>query len=149
MDKKAYLSLSVHDLVDPLFRAGDIDDRVYNQETMAEGTRIHSAYQKKQGDGYLSEYPLSGEVEVDEGTISLYGRADGISKLGADGDVMVEEIKSTVMGLDAFFETQRQWHLSQAEVYAYLYLKGSHGKKAEVKLTYIAQGAKDESMAKL
>ncbi len=149
MDKKAYLSLSVHDLVDPLFRAGDIDDRVYNQETMAEGTRIHSAYQKKQGDGYLSEYPLSGEVEVDEGTISLYGRADGISKLGADGDVMVEEIKSTVMGLDAFFETQRQWHLSQAEVYAYLYLKGSHGKKAEIKLTYIAQGAKDESMAKL
>jgi hypothetical protein len=44
--------------VDFLLRAGDIDDRIYNQETMKLGTLMHGAYQKKQGKEYLSEYYL-------------------------------------------------------------------------------------------
>ena len=41
--RKVYLSLSVHQLVDFLLRAGDIDDRIYNQETMKLGTLMHGA----------------------------------------------------------------------------------------------------------
>lgn len=51
------LRLSVHQLVDFLLRAGDIDTRVYNKASMLEGTRIHAFYQKKQGKHYISEYP--------------------------------------------------------------------------------------------
>ena len=40
------IKLSVHQLVDFLLRRGDIDTRVFNQETMAEGTRIHLRYQQ-------------------------------------------------------------------------------------------------------
>ena len=34
------LSLSVHQIVDFLFRSGDIDDRIYNTSSMLEGTRL-------------------------------------------------------------------------------------------------------------
>ena len=52
------LVLSVHQLVDFLLRTGDIDNRVYNQETMNEGSRLHSLHQRKQGSHYMAEYPL-------------------------------------------------------------------------------------------
>ena len=115
-----YARLSVHELVDPLFRSGDLDDRIYNQETMAEGSRIHSKYQKKQRGDYLSEYPLECTIEAKLGTVYLFGRADGIKK---DGDsVSIEEVKSTVADLDEFFAESEQWHLAQAKCYAYMYL---------------------------
>ena len=70
MEKK--LNLSVHQLVDFLLRTGDIDNRIFNKSTMAEGTRIHSFYQNKQGRNYLSEYYLKETFEVDINKIVAY-----------------------------------------------------------------------------
>ena len=47
-----YYSLSVHQFVDFLLRAGDIDNRIYNQETMNMGSKLHSAFQESQGNDY-------------------------------------------------------------------------------------------------
>ena len=52
------LTLSVHQLVDFLLRSGDIDNRVFNKETMNEGSRLHALYQSKQNNNYLAEYNL-------------------------------------------------------------------------------------------
>ena len=38
---KKEINLSVHGLVDFLLRKGDIDNRIYNQSSMQEGSRIH------------------------------------------------------------------------------------------------------------
>ena len=59
---KRIINLSVHDIVDLLLRKGDIDNRVFNNETMEEGTRLHKIYQDKQGDNYIKEYG----VEIEE-----------------------------------------------------------------------------------
>ncbi len=143
--KKRYLSLSVHQLVDFLLRKGDIDDRIYNQETMQMGSKLHSAFQAKQGKEYLSEYPLSGSVSVPEGEIALQGRADGIIVGGKE--IIVDEIKSTVDDLDHFHEQQGEWHFGQALVYAFLYLKQNGGTGAIIHLTYLSQ--KDSSLKKI
>ena len=135
--KKRYLTLSVHQLIDFLLRDGDIDDRVYNSETMALGSKMHGDYQKAQGETYLSEVPLTQRIEIEEGTITLQGRADGII---VGGEVpIIDEIKTTVDDLVHFSTVQYAWHVGQAICYAYMYLSKQGGEKARVRLTYISQ----------
>ena len=134
---KRYVTLSVHQLVDFLLREGDIDDRVYNAETMAVGSKMHGEYQKSQGETYLSEYPLSDRIEAEGGVITLQGRADGII-VGGDMPI-IDEIKTTVDELTHFASVQRAWHEGQAICYAYMYLNKEGGQKARIRLTYISQ----------
>ena len=136
-----YYSLSVHQFVDFLLRAGDIDNRIYNQETMGLGSKLHAAFQESQGRDYLSEVALSGMVEVESGTIVLQGRSDGIIVGGAYP--IIDEIKSTVQDLHVFASVQEAWHLGQALTYAYLYLKQKGGEKIGIRLTYLSQVGKD------
>lgn len=144
--EKRYLSLSVHQLVDFLLRQGDIDDRVYNQETMNAGSRLHSFYQSKQGEDYISEMYLSGRIEVEEGVITLSGRADGIFHRG--GLPVVDEIKTTIAPVKDFAAEQEEWHLGQAICYAYMYLCMQGGDKAGVRLTYFHQINTDDKLIK-
>ena len=131
------IKLSVHQLVDFLLRRGDIDTRVFNQETMAEGTRIHLRYQSIQNGSYESEVALSKDIEFGGFVFTLHGRADGIiHKRGID---IVDEIKSTNDDLEHFHEIQGEWHLGQAICYAYLYASLNHLDKMGVRLTYISQ----------
>lgn len=145
MNKKRFAKLSVHQLVDGLLRSGDIDSRVYNADTMSAGSLLHIAYQKqetqyqaKHGKEYLSEYPLAGKVETEEGTVFLQGRADGIILGGSEP--VIDEIKSTVAPLEDFFDQQKEWHLGQALCYAFLYLQEKESEEPiGVQLSYISQ----------
>ncbi len=145
MSKKLFLTLSVHELVDFLLRKGDIDSRIYNDETMAIGSKIHASYQKKQGNQYLSEVALSETFIREKGSIKLEGRADGII-LGEEYPI-IDEIKSTVSPLSEFYRVQGEWHFGQAFCYALMYAHKSGAKKMAVRLTYISQ-IKDEQMRK-
>lgn len=129
--------LSVHGLVDFLLRRGDIDNRIYNSNAMSEGTRIHLRYQQIQSGEYLKEQYLETKLDIDDFTFVLSGRADGI--IVNEDKVIIDEIKSTVSDLDKFYEEQKEWHLGQAKVYAYMYLKMNNLKKCGVRLTYISQ----------
>jgi len=137
MAAKPFLALSVHQLVDFLLRTGDIDDRVFNQDTMQEGSRVHASFQKKQDEDYLSEYYLLETFVREEGTIKLDGRADGIILSGEMP--IVDEIKSTVEPLEKFFAEQGAWHLGQAECYALMYCHQEKLDQIGVRLTYISQ----------
>lgn len=138
-----YLRLSVHQLVDFLLRSGDIDNRVFNRSSMNEGSRLHSEYQNKQSSNYMSEYPLSVSLTVDEVNILLEGRADGIIKRN-DGSYVIDEIKTTVEDLKTFHEQNLDWHLGQAKCYAYMFAKSNNLDYITIKLTYIRQGKEKE-----
>ena len=134
---KRHITLSVHMLVDTLLRRGDIDNRVYNKDTMQLGSKIHASYQEAQGNSYISEMFLRHSFERENAIVTLEGRADGIILTGKRP--IIDEIKSTVMDLDAFYEEQKEWHLGQACCYALMYLLENGGEKAGVRLTYISQ----------
>lgn len=136
-EKKEKLTISVHELVDFLLREGDIDNRIYNQETMQLGSKIHSSYQKSQGNTYLSEVPLKATIETDDYLVTLEGRADGI--IVGDVNPVIDEIKSTVSPLEEFYETQKEWHYGQAKCYAYMYIKQKELPRCNIRLTYISQ----------
>ncbi len=137
------LTLSVHQLVDFLLRTGDIDNRVFNRSSMTEGTRIHAAYQAKQGSDYLSEYPLMQRFYIEGVNIVLQGRADGIIKR-KNGEYMIDEIKSTVEDLETFRNDNFDWHIGQAKCYAYLFALEQKLSSISVRLTYIRQGKERE-----
>ena len=134
------LSLCVHQIVDFLFRSGDIDDRIYNTSSMLEGTRLHKFYQDRQGNNYLKEYYLKYIFYVDDYELIVDGRSDGII-LGPI--VTIEEIKTTIDDLDHFFKENEMWHLAQAEFYAYIYAKNNNLNKINVSLMYFSQNKKD------
>ena len=138
--------ISVHELVDFLLRSGDIDNRVFNTETMKLGSKLHSSYQEKQGKSYISEYFLSSSIRTDFCNVILQGRADGII-VGGDYPI-IDEIKTTVDDLDHFHETQSEWHLGQAICYAYMYLRETNDEKCRISLTYISQIDSELKMTK-
>ncbi|MDD3207323.1 MAG: ATP-dependent DNA helicase [Erysipelotrichia bacterium] len=143
MDKR--LKLSVHQLVDFVLRTGDIDNRIFNRSSMNEGTRIHAFYQSKQSSNYLSEYLLGATFYVDDFTIFLEGRADGI--IVNDDLAIVDEIKSTVVDLEDYHREQEAWHVGQAKCYALMYALEKNLETVGIRLTYIHQ-TKNDKMVK-
>ena len=140
-----YLTLSVHQLVDFLLRTGDIDNRVFNRSSMTEGSRLHSVYQSKQSSNYLAEFPLKMSFNVDEVSIVLEGRADGIIKR-SESEYVIDEIKTTVEDLKIFHDDNLEWHLGQAKCYAYMFAKQTNLEYIGIKLTYIHQGKEKEQL---
>lgn len=129
--------LSVHQLVDFLLRSGSIDTRIYNSDTMQEGTRIHMRYQAIQAGNYQSEVPLQCDFEYEEFVFTLQGRADGIIK--EDQRYIIDEIKSAKDDLENFHAVQGRWHLGQAICYGYMFAKEQSLTEIGVRLTYISQ----------
>jgi len=134
---KYELNLSVHQLVDFLLRTGDIDNRIYNQDTMNEGSRLHSIYQNKQGRHYMSEYPLKERFHEGDFDIVLEGRADGIFFNGEE--YVIDEIKSTIVNLDEYYLSQKEWHLGQAKCYALMFAHERNLEFINIQLTYLHQ----------
>lgn len=132
-----YFELSVHELVDFLLRRGDIDNRIYNQSTMQEGSAIHSIYQSKRNSSYISEYFLKEKFNVEDFVFSIEGRADGI--FCKNDKYYVEEIKSTTDDLSNYYDSQKEWHLGQAKCYALMLAHEKGLKNVNIKLTYISQ----------
>lgn len=74
------LHISVRNLVEFIFRAGDIDNRagkLASAEAMMEGSRIHRKIQKSMDTSYQAEVPLKIEWKANDYVLVVEGRADG------------------------------------------------------------------------
>lgn len=90
----AELHISVRNLVEFIFREGDIDNRVgklAQAEAMMEGSRIHRKIQKSMGEGYEAEVPLKVCIEAEDYILEVEGRADGIFYMTED---MLAEVRA-------------------------------------------------------
>ena len=130
------LSLSVHQLVDFALRKGDIDTRVNNQNTMQEGVKLHSIYQKSKKGNYLSEVQLEHAFNYGDYIIKLFGRCDGID---LNKRPTIEEIKTTNDNLDNYYKQNKDRHLGQAICYAYIYSLQKNIDVIDISLVYISQ----------
>lgn len=143
---KRLISLSVHDIVDYVLRGGNIDNRIFNRQTMEEGTKVHQDVQNEQDASYYAEYPLETIYDVGEGlSLDISGRADGLIKK-PDGSFVIDEIKSTVMDLALFKEANFKWHQGQAIFYAWMFARENHLSSMGVRLTYVRQYREDERL---
>lgn len=130
------IKISVRNLVEFIFREGDIDNRRgrgSDKDAMEAGSRIHRKIQKSMGAGYTSEVPLSIDIEKERFLLRIEGRADGIQD--QNGSITIDEIKGIYKKVEALKEPIYV-HKAQAYVYAYIYAKEHELSEIGVQMTY-------------
>ncbi len=126
--------IAVSTLVDVVLRAGDLDMRFATPGRPLEGIRAHQKIQRQRPDGYRAEVPVSMEVETADLVLVVGGRIDGV--LDTEGDILVEEIKSTTRDLKAIEMAADPCHWGQVKAYAYLLAREQGLAAVTVRLTY-------------
>ena len=163
-ENRTEIKTSVRSLVEFMLRSGDIDNTtgVSSVNAMLEGSRIHRMIQKRMGDLYRAEVPLSYSEEASGYTLTVQGRADGIftgedKEAEDDGQLsfdtttmsfdafikeddisalpMIDEIKGTYRDVKKMEEPDPV-HLAQAKCYAYMYAVKEGHKRVRVRMTY-------------
>ncbi len=142
--EKAQINISVRNLVEFLLREGDIDDRrgsVDPFEAMQAGSRIHRKIQSSMGPFYSAEVPLKFQIEYDDYTLGIEGRADGLvldrDEAGVVVAATVDEIKGMYMDVMTF-EKPVLVHEAQAKCYAYIVANEYQLETVEVQMTYVS-----------
>lgn len=139
--EKIQIVISVRQLVEFLYNAGDIDERssgIMRLEAMQEGGRIHRKLQRQAGVGYHAETPLKHLVTYEEYDLVIEGRADGIvydETEIATHPVMIDEIKGMYLDVELLTEPV-EIHLAQAMCYGYFFSNQEQLQEISVQLTY-------------
>lgn len=151
------IHVSVRNLVEFILRSGNIDNRraTVSDNAMQEGGRIHRMIQRRMGADYHAEVSLRHEVETEEYTIIIEGRADGIL-IQPVGDIVqvpelsdssispvfrdsvtvtIDEIKGTYRDIHKMKEAVPV-HVAQAKCYAYIYGMQNDLRYIRVRMTY-------------
>ena len=136
--EKGKLHISVRDLVEFIFREGDIDNRggrLPNADAMMEGSRLHRKIQQSKGAGYQAEVPLKYIVANELYELTIDGRADGIFT-NEDGLVVIDEIKGIYKNLEHLLQPFLV-HQAQAMCYAYIFALQNELEQIGVQMTYV------------
>ena len=161
MEEVKEIRLSVRNLVEFVYRSGDLDNRrkTSSELAMSEGNRIHRMLQRKGGAGYHSEVGLKWHYVTEQYDICLEGRADGIMDdyvpeeyrkmeeqiplFAAEYGMVdipkpltyIDEIKGTYQNLNRIKEPYTE-HLAQAKCYAYIVAMEENIPEIGVRVTY-------------
>jgi DNA excision repair protein ERCC-2 len=134
-------NLSIRQLVEFTLRNGDIDTAYMSQNRALDGTRVHQRIQKqRKKEAKTMDFTYQSEVVLDffceyKGIIfQLSGRADGL-QIAYDGNITLEEIKSTLAPLELLQVADSHWHWAQAKCYGYMYLASLDDENEQTGLT--------------
>ena len=120
--ERSFIRISVRNLVEFIFRAGNIDNRIsqqQNRNAMEAGSILHRKIQRRQGSNYKAEVSLKYQLQYEEYSLQLEGRADGI--FSTEQGVFVDEIKGMFSDVTELQEPIYV-HKAQAMCYAAIYL---------------------------
>ena len=156
-EKRSQIKISVRNLVEFIFREGDIDNRhgqSVSPEAMLAGSRMHRRIQKRMGSDYHAEVPLKLVIGEENYDLVLEGRADGIQitsesereidyssnfnsmTIEEDMKVVIDEIKGVYLKLEQLAEPVRV-HKAQAMCYAYIFALQHDIERIGIQMTYV------------
>ena len=156
-EKRSQIKISVRNLVEFIFREGDIDNRhgqSVSPEAMLAGSRMHRRIQKRMGSDYHAEVPLKLVIGEENYDLVLEGRADGIQitseseseidyssnfnsmTIEEDMNVVIDEIKGVYLKLEQLAEPVRV-HKAQAMCYAYIFALQHDIERIGIQMTYV------------
>ena len=137
MKDKIIIKESVRGIIEYVLKTGSIDDRYMGSSRALEGTMAHQKLQssnEKVYSNYQKEVKLQEAFEIDNVTLIVDGRADGI--IIEDNEVYIEEIKSTMKSLILIDEDYNELHWAQAKFYAYIYSIQNEIEIINIRLSY-------------
>lgn len=130
------IRISVRNLVEFILRSGDIDNRRgagRDKDAMQAGGRLHRKIQRQMGACYRAEVALKCQVPMEEITLLIEGRADGV--IEEDGHVTVDEIKGVYFDLARLSEPYAV-HKAQALCYAHILASQKGLETIGIQMTY-------------
>ncbi|MCZ8514221.1 ATP-dependent DNA helicase [Paenibacillus filicis] len=133
------IRISVRTLVEYVYRCGSIESGFHRASTLTDGTEAHQKLQKTYKDTDQKEVYLQTEAELDGLRYIIEGRCDGLLRTN-EGDVLIDEIKSTSRDLAELTEDAHPVHWAQARCYAYMAAERQGLKRIQVQLTYVRVG---------
>lgn len=130
------LTAYIDELVAFLLRSGDIDNRKAFQNDM-EAISLESKARKKIkadiGENYQEKYTIDSTFPMDDFTLRLKGKADGI--VMEAGEIVIDEVKCIFLDLDAV-KAPDPLHISEVKCYAYIYSLVNHIDALSIQVTY-------------
>ncbi len=128
------IKLSVRELVEFVYKSGDINLKAMSADRALEGIKAHKILQSQMGENYQKEFYLKKEFELNNILFIIEGRADGI--ITENNEVTIDEIKSTYTNLSLIEEDYNIAHTAQAKCYAYIYGLENRLEALNVQLRY-------------
>lgn len=126
-------TLSVRELVEFLYTSGDLAFVSSSYERANLGSRIHRMLQNEATGDYQSEVYVKEETILDDITIVVDGRADGIRT--EENVVTIEEIKTTSIPYELINDSHFV-HFAQVYCYAYMYCLQQQLTSCQISLIY-------------
>ncbi len=132
--EKPIHTVSVRELVEFVWRRGDLggEREFVGSDRALAGIRGHQKIQRSRPTGYLTELPVEHRVEVEEFTLLIRGRIDGL--LLTSERVLLEEIK-TVSG--SWDHEADPLHWAQAKFYGFMHACENALKEIVLQLVYL------------
>ncbi len=131
---KPRLPVAVRTLVAFTLASGDLETSFGGAHRSLEGMRAHQKIQRARPPDYEAEVTVRRQVETEDILLEISGRIDGVYR--DDGQVVIDEIKSTYKDLDRLEQQPNPLHWGQAQTYAWMYAARNDLEEVAVQLTY-------------
>lgn len=131
---KTQIKISVRTLVDHVLRCGDLEFEFSSGQRALAGIRGHQIVQRSRPKTYKAEVPISQHIEIERFMLVVSGRIDGV--FDDNGQVTIEEIKTTSGDLEVLAAGQNPYHWGQLTAYAYLYARAHQLCAVNLHLSY-------------
>lgn len=128
------IQIAVRSLVEYVYLAGSIDTGFRSASSLTDGTKAHQKVQKQYTEQDQKEVYLKAEIVHKDLLFVIDGRCDGL--LLQDGQITIDEIKSTIRDLSEVTADSYPVHWAQAKCYAYMYAIDNGLAEIRVQLTY-------------
>lgn len=127
-------TVSVRDLVEFVLRRGDLggEREFVGSDRALAGIRGHQKIQRSRPTGYLTELPVEHPVDVDEFTLLIRGRIDGL--LITSERILLEEIKTVSA---SWKHEPDPLHWAQAKFYGFMHARDNAVKELVLQLVYL------------
>jgi hypothetical protein len=127
-------TVSVRELVEFVLRRGDLggEREFVGSDRALAGIRGHQKIQRSRPTGYLTELPVEHRVEVEEFTLLIRGRIDGL--LITSERVLLEEIKTVSA---SWKHEPDPLHWAQAKFYGFMHAHENALKELVLQLVYL------------
>lgn len=139
-------SVGIRQLVEFVVKSGDLNPAPASDHSALEGARIHRRIQKGWDDDTKPEVSLKQDFTINQHTVTVHGRADGV-KYTPEGAVSeVIEIKTSTPGFDDLATNTLELYWSQAKFYAYMLMDQNNLEHLKISLIYYQVTTRKETV---
>ena len=128
--------IAIRELAYFICQSGSLTKEFFSNSDMLRGQKAHDYLQGKYNDDSLAEVYIKQEINYLDNNYLLHGFIDGI--INDNGEIILEEIKSTTKELDEIDIEYHKEHMAQLKIYGYLFALQNNLEKVHLRLTYIS-----------